>query len=761
MPLYRSRNKIIFFSHIPKTGGSTVEEYLIQAGAIEALKHPKRLNFSNSTPQHMHAEIRDNWVPETFVDYSFAVVRNPLARIVSEYHWRKLVSKKTIPPFDQWVKEEFSKYKENNYILDNNIRPQVGFVSQKDQVFRLEDGLEEPIKQALVQLELASTIEHLPNVKRSAAEGLSVSHDTLESILEFYSEDFTSFGYDSSSFDDILLKKNIRLKKIKPSELKSIKLRRVALRENGKICFEMTSQKKMDAFQECEFGLHMVSRNEKHSSGRCFLELLAKDDYTFSGECKSDFLALGENFSSIFDIYISYGEEKVRLKTDNIEPSESFVAGNCTVIPYKTVKNNASLQIMKASLSPERGYDVAIFLRQINYTGGKTKAMLNLASQLKDRGLEVKIILFTVNSEPPNFVLRKDIPIEVIQSFCWSQENPSEWSFSNSGFSSSGEARIRAESFLSNLGAKVAIIPDYPYPGLNKFLLDNLPRTCVKILSDHDPSRATFVANKGFLPSNSAKDQEFLRSINSYDMIHVINPLLLPAFKKATRKRVVYIPNGVARWEKPRGKNEIYSARMILALTRLKDSKRVDHLINAFSSIAYKHPNWKLLILGRGVEEENLRKLINDRGLEKQIILAGFDPDINSRFIESAFFVSAAAVENLSLAYLEAMGTGTPLLTYNGNATARYVLGEEGENGFSALDGDVGSLADAMDDLVTKIENRDPTVIEKASSAYSLTEQFDPHDIGERWAEVIIGMIKNRSKMKRGLNRVVKFIGLN
>ncbi|KIC18761.1 MULTISPECIES: sulfotransferase family 2 domain-containing protein [unclassified Leisingera] len=197
MPLYRNGDKVILFVHIPKTGGSTVEEVLKAAGAPQALKYHKRLGYSNATPQHMHWEVIRHWIPQVFYDYAFAVVRHPLARLVSEYHWRKAITEnRELPDFDTWANRQMNRYPKDNYILDNHIRPQSEFLGPKVEAFRLEDGLDHAVHTGLEWLGLPVDDVKIHHARKSERSPQTVSQKTLERAKAFYAADFERFGYD-------------------------------------------------------------------------------------------------------------------------------------------------------------------------------------------------------------------------------------------------------------------------------------------------------------------------------------------------------------------------------------------------------------------------------------------------------------------------------------------------------------------------------------------------------------------------------------
>ena len=126
-----------------------VDHINLSYGAAQALKYHKRLGYCAATPQHMHWEILRLWIQEGFYDYAMGIVRNPYARLISEYRWRQALTDVELSPFDEWANQHLDRYEKQPFELDNHIRPQSAFVGKKVEIFKLEDGLDAPIKKAL------------------------------------------------------------------------------------------------------------------------------------------------------------------------------------------------------------------------------------------------------------------------------------------------------------------------------------------------------------------------------------------------------------------------------------------------------------------------------------------------------------------------------------------------------------------------------------------------------------------------------------
>lgn len=202
MTLFKTKNRLFYFAHIPKTGGSSVETALRTAGADRALHYHKRLRYVNCNLQHMHAELFDTFVPPDFYEAGFCVIRHPVARLVSEYRWRQTLDHAK-DSFDLWMRLQFKAYQKNPFILDNHIRPQHEFVGEKIEVLRFEDGMDNVLSRVaqITGLPLdADTHVRKPKVK----EPLTWSPETRAAALRFYHADFVTFDYDyNTEFADL------------------------------------------------------------------------------------------------------------------------------------------------------------------------------------------------------------------------------------------------------------------------------------------------------------------------------------------------------------------------------------------------------------------------------------------------------------------------------------------------------------------------------------------------------------------------------
>lgn len=196
MPLYRIRDKLVLFVHIPKTGGTSIEAALESLG--EGCMFGKIKGFPAPT-QHFHAAIYEQLVPVAFCDLAFTVVRNPYARLISEFRYQAKDGKTRDSDLNSWITRTLDRYQKDQYVRHNHVRPQVEFVVPGLQVFRFEDGLEACWREIERLCEVQPSAS-LASEKRFPKSPLTISRATLERVARFYAEDFERFGYDPSDF---------------------------------------------------------------------------------------------------------------------------------------------------------------------------------------------------------------------------------------------------------------------------------------------------------------------------------------------------------------------------------------------------------------------------------------------------------------------------------------------------------------------------------------------------------------------------------
>jgi len=112
---------------------------------------------------------------------------------------------------------------------------------------------------------------------------------------------------------------------------------------------------------------------------------------------------------------------------------------------------------------------------------------------------------------------------------------------------------------------------------------------------------------------------------------------------------------------------------IIIAVGRLSAPKGYSDLIDAFNIVHMRKPEALLLIVGKGNLKEQLVSQIATLGLSEYVILAGSRDDVPALLAASDIYVSSSHWEGLSLALLEAMINGLPVVATDVGDAKRVV----------------------------------------------------------------------------------------
>ncbi|WP_435168768.1 rhamnan synthesis F family protein [Falsirhodobacter sp. 1013] len=197
MPIYRISGKLCHYASIPGCADPQFEDHLRDRFGVPAFLNPSfrkgaARSWTNTSPQHVLARDLDALFPAGFLDHSFAVVRNPVARLVSTFH-RHRDGAGTIAKdlqIEDWVQAlaGFTDHDHERY--DNHFRPQVEFLTEGTRVFQAEEEL------GLLKLwldELAGRPgEDLPDAPAAFPSVDAATRTTIEAL---YRRDMDRLGY--------------------------------------------------------------------------------------------------------------------------------------------------------------------------------------------------------------------------------------------------------------------------------------------------------------------------------------------------------------------------------------------------------------------------------------------------------------------------------------------------------------------------------------------------------------------------------------
>jgi glycosyltransferase involved in cell wall biosynthesis len=141
---------------------------------------------------------------------------------------------------------------------------------------------------------------------------------------------------------------------------------------------------------------------------------------------------------------------------------------------------------------------------------------------------------------------------------------------------------------------------------------------------------------------------------------------------------------------------------LLITVGRLDTNKAHRVLISMMTRICQEWPEARLLIVGSGYLEGELRQRIAQLGMEEHVALLGRRQDVPALLGMSDVFVFSSLSEGLPLAVLEAMAAGLPIVSSRLAGLATIL--EEGVHGFQVESGDVETLANRVLEVLANPE---------------------------------------------------------
>ena len=174
---------------------------------------------------------------------------------------------------------------------------------------------------------------------------------------------------------------------------------------------------------------------------------------------------------------------------------------------------------------------------------------------------------------------------------------------------------------------------------------------------------------------------------------------------------------------------------VVISVSRLLDWKGQDILIKAFESVVKKIPSAKLLIVGRGEKEGDLKKLSSQLGLEKNIIFLGERQDIVRLLAVSDIFSFVLkyppnfSSEAIGVSALEAMAAGLPIILAKYPSIPDFMVDQQNvllvdPNNDEALSRAIISLA-VDQDLRNKLKNGSRHIVQEHYSLHRIIRIYE------------------------------------
>jgi glycosyltransferase involved in cell wall biosynthesis len=203
-------------------------------------------------------------------------------------------------------------------------------------------------------------------------------------------------------------------------------------------------------------------------------------------------------------------------------------------------------------------------------------------------------------------------------------------------------------------------------------------------------------------------------------------------------KKMQVIINGIDMQEFQKNQNERDRIReefniapetpLIGAFGRISPEKGQKYFLAAAAQVLKTFPETKFILVGEGVQGEEMRQYSVELGIADRVLFAGFRPDVAACYSALDIFVLPSLLEGTPMALLEAMSTELPVIASEVGGVGRIIQNKK--NGLLVPPANPEELASAMLELLRHPEkasimatNACRTIVEKYS-ARKMTDAY-------------------------------------
>lgn len=231
--------------------------------------------------------------------------------------------------------------------------------------------------------------------------------------------------------------------------------------------------------------------------------------------------------------------------------------------------------------------------------------------------------------------------------------------------------------------------------------------------------------------NNKRYINKIVNSCKKMDNLVLVSNELAEFYKQYLGKKVLFIPNCVDVDHKDVSK---LTEKNLIAVGRLSKEKGFDDLLKLHKKISSKYPDWKLNIIGDGMQKNYLLDLAKELKLGEKVVFHGFQNKdyINSMLKESSIYLMTSHTECFPIVLLEAMSYGIPCLSYTSAQGANEIIKNK-ETGFLIENRN-------EDEMIEKIEiliNDDKLRKKMGKNAKEESKNYSSSIILDKWDKLI------------------------
>lgn len=223
------------------------------------------------------------------------------------------------------------------------------------------------------------------------------------------------------------------------------------------------------------------------------------------------------------------------------------------------------------------------------------------------------------------------------------------------------------------------------------------------------------------------------------DLFQVLSPSYVPLFSKFTGIKhpdhLMVQTNPVTLDSSDFEYSFVKKQKEIIYLGRIDyNQKRVYRVVDTWAKLEAKFSDWKLTIVGDGVERKNVEKQVADYGL-KRVSFEGFQQP-KLYYERASVLLLTSEYEGFPLVLAESMSFGVIPVVYDSYSAVRDII-SDGKDGVIIPYHEDGYRADEAADLMAAIMKDDAKRDAMARAAMEKSKEYSVESIYEEWKRTI------------------------
>lgn len=172
-----------------------------------------------------------------------------------------------------------------------------------------------------------------------------------------------------------------------------------------------------------------------------------------------------------------------------------------------------------------------------------------------------------------------------------------------------------------------------------------------------------------------------------------------------------------------------------IAMGRFSPEKGFDSLIKIWQKVAPVHNDWKLKIIGDGVDKSMLMQMVADYNLQSSITFYPPSNNVADYYTEASLFLLTSRWEGFGMVLIEAKSFGLPIVSFDCPNGPRLII-KHGEDGLLIPDQDINAFATTLNNLLTNAERLN---LLGAQALYN-SKDFSAQAIVPKWEQLFIDL---------------------